>query len=203
MDAAQRRRPPGLRAHLDARGFIFARSNGADPDWRRDAGWRIEARTFEEIPSEVERDRYWFRQGVSEVRADPIHYLRLSGERFLRFWYFLRPDYNLWYMLVLPFFAAGLARYGLTPGYSLLAAAGALSLGAFTFALYGSTRFRLPLEPLFIVFAAAFVRDLWDRRRAVAAGWVGAAVAVNALALWQQEALRRGLGGLLTGWGLK
>ena len=85
-------------------GFIIARSNAFQPDWRLEQGWGIAAEVFEQMPTEVERERYWRHQGISFIRHNPGVYLRLAGERFLRFWYFLRPDYNFSYMLVLPFF---------------------------------------------------------------------------------------------------
>jgi len=118
-------------------------------------------------------------------------------------WYFLRPGYNFWFVLVLPFFAAGLWRYARAPGFSTLAAFIGLSVAVFSFVLYGSTRFRLPLEPVFIVFAAAYLRDLWDERGPqVAAGWMGVAVLANLMALWWEEPLRRGVLGLLALLGL-
>ena len=185
-------------------GFVIARSNAAPPDWRLEDGWRIREEVFARTPSEVERDRRWLEQGLAAIAGHPGTYLRLAGERFLRFWYFLRPGYNFWFVLVLPFFLLGLRRYALVPGFSALAAVIGLSVAVFSLVLYGSTRFRLPLEPLFIVFAAAYLRDLWDRRGPrVAGAWVGAALVANLAALWQEEALRRGLLSLLTGWGLK
>ena len=175
-------------------GFIFARSNAADPDWRVEHGWRIESQVFEAIPSEVERDRAWFRQGLAAIADHPGTYLRLVAERFLRFWYFLRPDYNFWYMLVLPFAGLGCARYWRSQGYDLLSGFMALSLIVFCTILYGSTRFRLPMEPFLLLFAAAWLRDLWDAKpRRVALGLLGTSAAVNGLLWWQDEALREGL----------
>lgn len=185
-------------------GFIIARSNSATADWRRDDGWQIREEVFTQTPSEVQRDRRWLRQGLQSIGDHPEVYLRLAGERFLRFWYFLTPAYNFWFMLVLPFGLAGMGRYARRPGFSDLAGFIALSLAVFTFVLYGSTRFRLPLEPLFIVFGAAFMRDLWDRRGARVGGiWAGAAVALNLLALWQGDVLRRVVLDVLAAGGLK
>lgn len=185
-------------------GFILARSNAAAPAWRQEHGWGIAESFFQQIPSEVERDRYWFRQGIDFIRTHPGAYLRLAGERFLRFWYFLRPEYNFWFVLVLPFFLAGLWRYAGDGGFALLSCFIGLSLAAFSFVLYGSTRFRLPLEPFFLLFAAAFVQDGWQRwggRRM--GGLLAAAVAVNLVLYWNDASLRHLLLTLARHWQLK
>jgi 4-amino-4-deoxy-L-arabinose transferase-like glycosyltransferase len=172
-------------------GFILARSNADQPAWREEHGWGIEESFFRQIPSEVERDRYWRAQGLDWIRSHPGRYLRLAGERFLRFWYFLRPDYNFWYMLVLPFFAVGFWRYRGDPDLALFRWFIGLSVVVFSFVLYGSTRFRLPLEPFFLVYAASLGRDLWDHWGWRRAGLLlGAALAVNLLAELGDERLR-------------
>ena len=178
-------------------GFIFARSNTAEPAWRQERGWGIERRVFERLPSEIERDRHWFRAGFEFIQAHPAWYLRLAMEKFLRFWYFMRPDYDFWYMSILPFFALGLWRYGGTEHFRYLSAFGVASLTLFCFVLYGSARFRLPLEPLFIVFATAYLCDNWQRRRAYTALAVGLVVVLNAVCWWQEESLRQLIVGCL------
>jgi hypothetical protein len=185
-------------------GFILARSNSADPDWRQERGWQIPREVFERIPSEVERDRRWQREGLEFIHSHPGAYAGLVGERFLRFWYFLRPDYNAWFMAVLPFFLAGLWRYWRQGESLLLSAFIGLSVAAFSLLLYGSTRFRLPMEPFFLLFAAAFLRQAWDtwgRRRfwAMVAGVAG----LNLVLYWQDEAVRALLLAWLRAWGLK
>ena len=172
-------------------GFIIARSNTAEPAWRQERGWGIERGVFERLPSEIERDRHWFREGFSFVQSHPARYLRLAMEKFLRFWYFMRPDYDFWYMSVLPFFALGLWRYGFAQHFRYLSAFGAASLTLFCFVLYGSARFRLPLEPLFIVFATAYLHDSWQRRRAYTALAVALVTILNAVCWWHEETLRQ------------
>jgi 4-amino-4-deoxy-L-arabinose transferase-like glycosyltransferase len=185
-------------------GFIIARSNSADPDWRKADGWRIERSTFEETPSETERDRQWLHQGLSFVASNPGLYLRLAGERFLRFWYFLQPAYNIWFAGLFPFFALGLWRYWnrgsfALPGWLILS-----STAVFCFVLYGSTRFRLPLEPFFILFAAAFFHDCWRTRGPVVTAAATAAIAtLNGLFWWQSDALRQVVLQCLTSMGLR
>lgn len=173
-------------------GFIIARSNAADPAWRQERGWGIDRELFERIPSEVERDHHWFQQGQVFVRENPGTYLRLAFERFLRFWYFMRPGYDFWYMSILPLFAFGLWRYGHSGQFRYLSWYMAASLAVFCFVLYGSARFRLPLEPLFILFASAGAHDLWRRYgRAPTLVTVSLAVFANGLIWWQEEGVRR------------
>jgi hypothetical protein len=184
-------------------GFILARSNAALPDWRQERGWGIERETFVQFPTELERDHHWRQQAMAFIRSHPGTYLRLSAERFLRFWYFFSPGYNFWFTLLLPLFAIGLWRYGLREGFLLLSVFAGVSLAAFCLVLYGSVRFRLPLEPFFILFAAAAGGDLVARYGRRAWWWLGGAVALNLILYWQDEALRGLALTWLQAWGLK
>ena len=184
-------------------GFILARSHAPSPDWKHKNGWRIEKRVFDQMPSEVERDRYWRAQGWTHIRSDSGRYLRYSAERFLRFWYFLRPGYNVWFMIVLPLFLAGAIRLGGRPEFRLIAIYIMLSVFLHTFVLYGSTRFRLPLEPFFLVFAGAFVSQLAHKTRKAAVLWVGAIVALNILGYAIQDPLRSAVLSVLLAGNLK
>jgi 4-amino-4-deoxy-L-arabinose transferase-like glycosyltransferase len=184
-------------------GFILARSHAPTPDWKRADGWGIEARTFEQIPSEVARDRYWRAQGWTQIQADIGRYLRYSAERFLRFWYFLRPGYNVWFMIVLPLSLAGLVRVGGSPEFQLIRIYTVLSVLLCTFVFYGSARFRLPLEPFLLLFAGAFVAECARKSRKGALSLVAAVVAVNILLYALQEPLRGALLPLLHAWNLK
>lgn len=185
-------------------GFVFARSNGPSPDWKRADGWRIEKGTFERMPGEVERDRYWFAQGVQRVSGDPALYLRWVGERFLRFWYFFQPGYNFSFMVVLPLFAAGLLLFWRRHGFDLLAAVIAAFVFIFSTFLYGSARFRLPLEPLLILFAAAYSQYAWQRWGAGrTSALLGGLIAANGLVWLCEDRARAALLGLLKAGGLK
>lgn len=185
-------------------GFILLRSNWETPDWRRPDGWQISKAAFDQIPSEVERDRVWFRQGVSVIVGNPLMYMRWSAERFVRTWYFFRPSYNFWFALILPFFFAGLVRYGRLDGFRLPAALIITSVLVFTFILYGSTRFRLPLEPFFILFAVSWCANYVRRAGVRSAGMVIAGYgALNLLVLMNAQALRASLLQLLESSGLK
>ena len=106
--------------------------------------------------------------------------------------------------LALPFFLAGLWRYWRTGGFLLLTCFAGLSLGLFCFALYGSTRFRLPLEPFFILFAAAFLQEgqqRWGWRQLGAV--LGGVAVANLLLDWNDQALRALVLELLEQWYLK
>ncbi|NKB69235.1 MAG: hypothetical protein GKR89_19370 [Candidatus Latescibacteria bacterium] len=170
-------------------GFILARSNAADPDWRRPGGWGIERRIFEAMPSEVERDRYWLSQAGDFIRTHPGIYLRLAGERFLRFWYFMQPGFNFWFATLLPLALGGFYWYWRRSGFLLPSSFICISVGVFSLLLYGSTRFRLPLEPFALLFAAAFAVEghkRWGRRLWLAALTL---VALNGLIYWQDDRL--------------
>ena len=66
-----------------------------------------------------------------------------------------------------------------------------ISLFVFSFLLYGAARFRLPLEPFFIVFAASWIWFLIDRKglRSTCL-WVGGVAGLNLLVYWQDVVLR-------------
>jgi len=184
-------------------GFILARSNSELPDWRQERGWGIGQETFVQYPTEIERDHHWRQQGLAFIAAHPGTYLRLSAERFLRCWYFFEPGYNFWFTLILPFFVLGLWRCGGREGFLFLSVLIALSLAAFSLVLYGSVRFRLPLEPFFILFAAAAGAELVSRHGRRAWLLLGGAAALNLVFWWQGAVLRGWVLGWLQGWGLK
>ena len=144
-------------------GFIVAQSNNMEPAWRKDRGWGIPKSVFLSMPTEIERDRYWWKKGLSFIREYPLVYARLIFERLLRFFYFFRPSYNLFFAFIIPLFIMGLFRYGGDKDLVLYTTFIAISLFVFSTLLYGSTRFRLPMEPLLIGFGAVYVADNWKR----------------------------------------
>jgi 4-amino-4-deoxy-L-arabinose transferase-like glycosyltransferase len=184
-------------------GFIVARSNADLPDWRQEKGWQIDQRVFETVPSEVERDRRWLRQGLRWIAAHPVDYARLVAERFLRLWYVFEPGYNIGFALLLPWVAAGLYRWATAPGFRYLGALCALSVAVFCLILYGSTRFRLPLEPFFLIYGVSAVAAAWRHwgrpALVVAAGWV----TLNGVIWWHDEAVRDVVIGALDAGGLR
>lgn len=184
-------------------GFIVARSNAHVPDWRIPHGWRIDAATFARVPDEVARDRLWMAQGLDWIAAHPSGWLQLSGERLLRLLYVFRPDYNAAFVIMLPFALAGLWLRGTAEGYRYLSATSALSVLVFCLLLYGSTRFRLPLEPLLLVFAAVAGVEGWRRwgRPFTAAG--GLWLLGNGLVRVFDQSVHQGVVEVLRAGGLK
>ena len=144
-------------------GFIVARSNALEPAWRQERGWGIDRAVFEAMPTEVERDRFWWKQGREFILSHPLALWPFGFERLLRFLYFFRPSYNVAFAAVLPFALLGLWRYGRRPEFRIESAFIGVSTLVFCTLLYGSTRFRLPLEPLLIGFAAVYLSDAWSR----------------------------------------
>lgn len=185
-------------------GFIVARSNALDPDWKKEVGWGTTRRFLESMPSELARDRYWWREGMTFVVTYPRVYLRLVMERFIRFWYFFRPDYNFFWMLVLPVGCVGLWKYGRRDHYLLLTLFMGLSVFVFSCLLYGSTRFRLPLEAFFLVFVGAGLRYLmvvWGNKKVMYMG--GLMVLIHLVIDWQDVWLRQMLLVILRDFGMK
>ena len=185
-------------------GFIVARSNAIDPDWRKAHGWGVSRSFLEQIPGEIDRDRYWWREGLSFVLSKPVRYLRLIAERCLRFWYFFHPSYNVWFMTVVPLFLYGYYRFWRTGDYLLPALYIFISFVVFVTLLYANSRFRLPLMPFFLIFAGAGILqgfNDWGLRRT--AGVLGGLVGLNLLIAWQAEWLRAVLHALLYGLDLK
>lgn len=185
-------------------GFIVARSNAVDPDWRKPHGWGVAQSFLDQMPSEIERDRYWWREALSFVVSKPDIYFRLVIERFLRFWYFFHPSYNFWFVSVLPLFIFGFYRFWRVGDFLLLTLYLAVSFVLFITVLYANSRFRLPLMPFFLIFASAGIRQMMDVLGLKKTGWlVGGLVSVNLLIAWQADPLRAVLLEALYGLNLK
>ncbi|MBT3604345.1 MAG: hypothetical protein HN521_14910, partial [Candidatus Latescibacteria bacterium] len=185
-------------------GFIVARSNALNPDWKKEVGWDVSRPFLENMPSELDRDRYWWRQGMTFVVTHPSTYFRLVIERFIRLWYFFRPDYNFWWMLVLPVGIVGLWHSGFKGNYLFLLLFMGLSVVVFSCLLYGAARFRLPLEAVFLVFVGAGFRyliNLWGIQKAMRIG--GCVVLFHLLVDWQDIWLRGALLAVLRDFGMK
>jgi tetratricopeptide (TPR) repeat protein len=152
-------------------------------------------------PSEV--SEYWFAEGRRFVRDEPAAAARLMLRKtFLFFWgaeisnnehiYFLRHyswpmRLGLWYFgiyfpfgLVAPLglVGMGMALRRRAPGSTLLSAY-TLLYAASVIAFFVCARFRLPVVPILLLFAAYAVTALWRRPRAT----LGATVAVLGLAV--------------------
>ena len=184
-------------------GFIVARSNADEPAWRQAHGWRIDAAVFAEEPDEIERDRRWMAQGLQWIADHPLPWLQLVGERFLRFWYVFQPGYNTVFAFIIPYMLAGMWWRGGSPGFRHLSAVSAFSIAVFCLLLYGSTRFRLPLEPIFLVFVAAAFVEGWRRWRAGFLAVSGCWLACNGLLRLFDDSVRQTVVSMLRAGGLK
>ncbi len=175
-------------------GFIAARSNTTDPDWRKPHGWGVALDFLKAMPSELDRDRFWRQEAQMFIWNHPDLYIRLVGERFLHFWYFFHPQYNMWFMCILPFFLFGFYGYWRDDGYFLPSMVILVSLFLFSFVLYANSRFRLPLEPFFLIFAGSAVSRLSDQWGLTKTLWLaGGGVLINGVIAWQATYLRDGL----------
>ncbi|MDA0710106.1 MAG: hypothetical protein O3B73_07850, partial [bacterium] len=185
-------------------GFIVAHSNALAPDWKKEIGWGTTREFLEQMPSELARDRYWWRQGLTFIAHHPMVYFRLALERFVRLGYFFRPDYNFWWMLVIPVGCIGIWQRGHRKDQLFITLFLYLSVLVFSFVLYGATRFRLPLEAFFILSAASGCHYLVARWGAPLAVRVAAcSLVLNGLIDWQDAWLRQSLLGLLRDLGMK
>ena len=172
-------------------GFIVARSNAVEPDWRKPHGWGVSKEFLKKMPSEIARDRYWWREARSFVIENPGAYLKLVAERFLRFWYFFHPWYNIWFMTVLPLFVFGFLHFWRSRDYLLPALYILVSFLVLITLLYANSRFRLPLMPFFLIFASAGIRHMLDVYGLRVTGSVVFGLAgINCLIGWQAQGLR-------------
>ncbi|MGD8375919.1 MAG: glycosyltransferase family 39 protein, partial [Acidobacteriota bacterium] len=133
-----------------------------------------------------ESSRYWFREGLAAIAADPVRWLRLEFRKLALFWNARELPDNYSYdvfrefvplLRVLPAFGivAPLALVGiglearrwrvLLPLYLL---AGAYLAGVLLF--FNFSRFRLPALPVLLVLAGATLVGVLDRLRAGALG---------------------------------
>jgi 4-amino-4-deoxy-L-arabinose transferase-like glycosyltransferase len=133
---------------------------------------------------EVERDRFFYRQGLEFVRAEPAAFLGLCVRRLLYFFLF-RPNIGsnyeavqlpmFWligylfvvpWLMVMPLAALGLARLGQGWRFHLLPIAVFAGQAATSMLYFAGTRFRTPLDGLAILWAiggATLLLRRWGR----------------------------------------
>lgn len=136
--------------------------------------------------SELERDRLHYEKAWAFLRAHPERIPWLVARKVLiQFSPFIEVEggvsYNFGFGVVLPFVALG-ALWGLVPGTrepDLLIAALLLALTSVAIVTMGDPRFRYPIEPLLMLFAARGLVGVRERFGGpVAVGAVVAALAV-------------------------
>jgi len=145
----------------------------AGNDWERDAEQPFVSANGR-LP-EVERDRHYRERALAYIHAEPAQFVRNAGRKFVRFWNIF-PNHESfqgayrWIValsygpaLALALLAAWLYRERwrrFMPMYALFA--------YFTLVhsiTIASLRYRLPLEPFLVVFAAGAAAWLWSRER--------------------------------------
>lgn len=155
---------------------------------------------------------------------DEIALNLLSGEGFVsrENWYGF--EMHSWRAPAYPFFLAaiyGVFGYGHTVAMVIQALIGAATavvvygigrqlhppsalLAGLLASVYGPLiRFRLALEPFFLLYAGRYISDHWPRHGAVPATRVlGLILLVNGIVWWQDVALRQTLLALIQGWNL-
>lgn len=132
---------------------------------------------------EFERDRFFYRRGLEYIRSNPGEWSALATRK-LRYFLLFRPSmgntyaqsalpidlarraYQASWLLLLPLAVLGVAfdRDGRW-GVHLLLLSIFLSQALVAVAYFTGTRFRTPMEPFFILWAATFLHRAWQRIR--------------------------------------
>jgi 4-amino-4-deoxy-L-arabinose transferase-like glycosyltransferase len=125
-----------------------------------------------DYPNPIIRQKVLYKRGVDFIKSNPKHYLTLMGDKFLWFWKVL-PNTTIRdkilsafsYGLLLPFFIfiflknfTSKKRVFLTINLFIII----VTIFHCTFA-YGSTRFRLVLEPFIILLASIGIQNLFNK----------------------------------------
>jgi hypothetical protein len=139
------------------------------------AGVDFSSGSYAGINNPVERDRAAFNAGLEFIRQDPMAFVQRAGTKFIRFWR-LWPraeEYSEWRVVALyvasyvPVFMLTLSYLAIWGAPEFLRIAPILALGAYltlvNVVFVASLRYRFPLEPFMIVFAAAAAIRLMRR----------------------------------------
>ena len=115
------------------------------------------------IPDEIAAYDYFWNQAKGQIKAKPSRLFKKVIKDSLKFWYFFDKwgNYTLSYGLILPFSLLGMIwgfrrwRYTL-PLYMLL-----MTLLVSEVIYHATPRFRVPFEPVFLLFAGAYLFNMW------------------------------------------
>jgi hypothetical protein len=150
---------------VPAAGFGYNSLDGVGADYFR-------------IDSETDRSRYLVVRTVRFISENPLHAVKLCVLKLMHLVYpfdghwsavSFGSKYNVFWGLVLSFaLFGGLIGAGRAGSAEQLLCLLLLSFLVGAAVFYGSPRFRLPLEPLLISFAAASMHRLWVGRRRTA-----------------------------------
>jgi hypothetical protein len=164
-----------VRLNLAAGENFYAGNNPLNRSGGGVAGVDFDNTAYLKITDPVERDRAAFHAGLEFVRQDPTAFLQRAVVKFTRFWRLwpYAAEYSDWKIIAL--YAAGYVSvlllmlvyfwfWGVPEFFRIapiLAFGGYLTLVNIVFV--ASLRYRFPLEPFMIVFAAAALVRLMRR----------------------------------------
>jgi hypothetical protein len=130
---------------------------------------------YANIVDPVERDRVAFKAGLDYVKHDPLAFLARAGTKFVRFWRLwpYAEEYSNWKVLAVyigsyvPIFVLTVVYLAFWGVPEFLRIVPILAFGAYltlvNVVFSASLRYRFPLEPFMIVFAAAAAIRLMRR----------------------------------------
>lgn len=127
--------------------------------------------TNDAYPDEIERNRYYYKKAIENIRNDPVSFIKLIAKKLGRFWA-LYPHTSkrdiivslLSFGVMVPFFIYGMIYSIFMKRESLIFFVIILYNTLFySILFYGSTRFRFPLEPYIIIYGALGLVHLVDK----------------------------------------
>ena len=154
--------------------YIKMRSDLDPIAFNEDINWREKG--VHEL-SEVEQDKWFYREGMRFIYNHPFDFIRLSGLKFLSLWsWYLYPSsesklknaiYTLTYGPLLVLAIAGIMlTYNRWKQTSLLLFL-FLSFTILYMVFYGKTIYRSPLDPFLCIFSAYALKEIWIRIKKV------------------------------------
>ncbi|MGD0023113.1 MAG: glycosyltransferase family 39 protein [Xanthobacteraceae bacterium] len=160
-----------VRLNLEGGEHFYSGNNPKNKTGGANGGTEYTTDAFNAISDPVARDKAFLQAGIDYVRADPAAFLHLALLKFVRFWRlwphyedYRKPLYVILYCVTyVPIFLLTLVYLALWGVREFFRVAPILAFGAYltlvNVVFAASMRYRLPLEPFMIVFAAvAFVR---------------------------------------------
>lgn len=136
--------------------------------WRKDNPDMEYEQKYRSIKDPLVRDQVMWQDAVDYIVAEPRHFIKMSGIKFLRFWrlYPYATEYQSWYIILTSVLSYGTVLL-LSIGFifrckkeHFLRIFPVLVLFSYLTLIHmvtiGSIRYRFPLEPFLIIFAAHF-----------------------------------------------
>ncbi len=141
------------------------------------------------MTGELEMDKYLFEEGLRDIGADPVRYAKLAVAKIAWLYYVFDGNdygmgtcYNLPAALIIALGLAGMAWAGLRKENLMLSVI-VLYFTGIAAVLYGIPRFRMPVDPLLMIFGVIALHATGTTKPAVRTRWmalIAAWVLVNA-----------------------